>query len=61
MRGAFQIIASILKLVGEDTDHGGLPWLVSPPDSDNLECANYERFLCDYFSWYDYYTIHKRL
>jgi hypothetical protein len=28
-------------VVGADTDHGGLPWLVSAPTSDNLKCTHY--------------------
>jgi peroxiredoxin len=28
-----------LVLVGRDTDHGCLPWLVSPPASENLKCT----------------------
>jgi hypothetical protein len=39
-------------VVGEDTDHGGLPWLVSAPASDNLKCTHLhpvqkdEQFYC---------------
>jgi holliday junction DNA helicase RuvB len=43
----------IRAVVGGDTDHGGLRWLVSPPASDNLKCTlrKYCRlhWLIDYF------------
>jgi hypothetical protein len=32
----------IKAVVGGDTDHGGLPWLVSPPASDNLKSTPYK-------------------
>jgi hypothetical protein len=36
--GAFQIFAPRSGCgPGEDTDHGSLPWLVSPPASENLK------------------------
>ena len=38
--GASQIVAlSLAIVVGGDTDHGGLHWLVSPPASDSLGCT----------------------
>jgi hypothetical protein len=40
-RGAFQIFASHSGRVGEDTGHGGPPWLLSSPASDNLKCTHF--------------------
>jgi hypothetical protein len=31
------------KVVGGDTNQGGLPWLVSPPATDNFKCT------CSYY------------
>jgi hypothetical protein len=28
---------AFVAVVGEDTDHGGFPWLVSPPASEKIE------------------------
>jgi hypothetical protein len=33
----FKFSHLVLVVVGEDTDHGSLPWLVSPPASENLK------------------------
>jgi hypothetical protein len=46
--GAFKIVAiPICQVVGGDTDHGRLPWLVSSPATDNFKCTleNCHRFL----------------
>ncbi len=36
----FKLSLTILTVGGGDTAHGGLPWLVSPPASDNLKCTH---------------------
>ena len=46
LTGCISNCRSIIKAVaGGDTDHSGLPWLVSPPASNNLKCALFTRIL----------------
>jgi hypothetical protein len=45
-------------VVGEDTDHGSPPWLVSSPASENLKCTPWfckqvynPSFFCIFIPW----------
>jgi ketosteroid isomerase-like protein len=47
-KGLYIIVACFEMLWSVGRDHGGLPWLVSPPATDNFKCTPSGRFDSDY-------------